>query len=70
MKKHFIRNILMTPVVTMYAAQALGHTNGPHSGGLLEQLVHILTSTDHLFIVLSLLVVVSLLVREVIKNRD
>jgi hypothetical protein len=56
--------IILAPVTDVFA-----HIDGVHTGGLLEMLWHILQSPEHLMVMLVMLVVVSLLVRAVIKKR-
>jgi hydrogenase/urease accessory protein HupE len=70
MKTHSMKIALLAPAITLYATNVFGHTDGSHTGGLVQQLMHILQSTDHLFIILALAVAVSVLVRQVRKRRD
>lgn len=60
---------LMTLVMLLTAPSVHAHIAGEHSGGLLQQLMHILQSTDHLFIILALGVVISVLIHHAIKGR-
>jgi len=70
MKTYGLNRLLMSAVMLLYASAGYAHTSGQHSGGLLQQLMHILHSPDHLFIILALLVVAGLLMRQSRKHRD
>ena len=69
MKIQYIKSLLVMAAMMLYVPPALSHSSGEHSGGLVQQLMHILQSTDHLFIILALGVVVTLLIRHVINKQ-
>jgi len=69
MKTQHIKPLLVMTGMMLYVPSALSHSSGEHSGGLVQQIMHILQSADHLFIILALGVVVSLLIRHV-KNKQ
>lgn len=60
----FLLFIILAPVTDV-----LAHIDGVHTGDLLEGLLHILQSPEHLMVILVMAVVVILLVRAAIKNR-
>lgn len=70
MKYFSFKSLLMTLLMLLPATAAYGHSAGQHSGGLIQQLMHILQSADHLFIILAMGVVISLLLRQLLKHRD
>ena len=70
MKTLRIHKALITSGMLLLATSASGHTSGEHSGGLVQQLMHILQSTDHLFIILALGVAASWLIRLLNNNSD
>ena len=70
MKKLTLKSLLMTLATLLPASAVYGHSSGEHSGGFMQQLMHILQSADHLFIILAMGVAISVLIRHVIKNRD
>ncbi|MFW2373331.1 MAG: HupE/UreJ family protein [Gammaproteobacteria bacterium] len=55
---------MMVPMSELYA-----HSDGVHSGGWIQNLLHIMQNTDHLIIILAVGVVASFLVRDIIKKR-
>lgn len=55
---------MIVPMGELYA-----HTDGVHSGGWMQSLLHIMQNTDHLMIILAAGVIASLLVRDIIKKR-
>jgi hydrogenase/urease accessory protein HupE len=70
MKTSRINKALITSGMLLLATSASGHTSGEHGGGLVQQLMHILQSTDHLFIILALGVAASFLIRLLKNNAD
>ena len=70
MKTRIMKPLLAMAGMALYAPSAFSHSIGEHSGGLVQQLMHILQSADHLFIILALGVVVSLLIRHVKNKQD
>jgi hydrogenase/urease accessory protein HupE len=66
--RHMKLLIVMAGMI-LYIPSAFSHTSGEHSGGFVKQIMHIIQSADHLFIILALAVVVSLLIRYV-KNKQ
>ena len=70
MKKLSINFLLLTTGILSYASAGFGHSTGDHAGGVLQQLMHIIQSADHLFIILALAVAVSLLIRQAKSKRN
>lgn len=70
MKTSRIHKVLITSGMLLLATSVSGHTRGEHGGGLVQQLMHILQSTDHLFIILALGVAASLLIGLLRNNPD
>ena len=70
MKTLHIKSLLTIAGTLLYMPSAFSHTSGEHSGNLLQQVMHILQSTDHLFIILALGVVVSMLIRHARNKAD
>lgn len=63
--------LLTTAAATLfYATSGYAHISGEHSGGFVQQIMHILQNADHLFIILALGIVVSLLLRHVKNHSD
>lgn len=69
MKIRLMKSLIAMAGMVLYVPSAFSHTSGEHSGGLMQQLMHILQSADHLFIILALGVVVGLLMLHV-KNKQ
>lgn len=69
MKVSGLNTLLMSVALMLYATSSYSHTGGEHSGGILQQLMHILQSVDHLFIILTLVVVAVLLAHQFVKSR-
>lgn len=61
--------LMAITAMVLYVPAVYSHTSGEHSGGLLQQVMHILQSADHLFIILALGVLVSLIYR-LAKKQD
>lgn len=58
-------------IITMWFGTTVsGHTAGEHGGGFMQQVMHIVQSADHLFIVLALGVAVSVLWYWISTNQD
>ena len=70
MNIHGWNRLLLSAAMLLYASAGYAHSSGQHGGGLLQQLIHILRSPDHLFIILALLLVAGLLMRQARKHRD
>lgn len=70
MKTLRLKKLLAIIGMVLYVPSAFSHTSGVHSGGMLQQLIHMLQSADHLFIVLALVVVVSVLIRQAINKTN
>ena len=68
--KSVLHYTLLPIVLLAPFKEALAHIDGVHSGGLLQSLMHLLQSPEHLTILLVTAVVVSLLVRNVIRKRN
>ena len=69
MKIRRMKSLIAMGGMVLYVPSAFSHTSGKHSGGLVQQLLHILQNADHLFIILTLGAVVSLLMFHV-KNKQ
>jgi hydrogenase/urease accessory protein HupE len=69
MKTRHTKSLLAMTAMMLYVPSAISHTSGEHSGGMLQQLLHMVQNADHLFIMLALSVVVSLLLRHVINKQ-
>jgi hydrogenase/urease accessory protein HupE len=62
--------LLIATAMMLYAPPGYSHSSGEHAGGIAQQLLHMLQSADHLFIVLALVVVAGMLVYQFARNRD